>query len=166
MHNRYSISRSINGTYIHRITQTPNIGVIQCIASHLVFDICATISRHYKKTQTISLNSIKTHKNFPLTLILLKIVPLSRYNTLGSFSRIFPGDIFAQYRNKTMNVTNGINGRIASIGVRIFPVFSLYDLWKNSRLNILSLKLPGPPQKYLHIHIIRNHREARQCANM
>lgn len=38
------------------------------------------------------------------------------------------GDLNAQYKNRTMKKKNDVSGRAASIGVRSFPVFSLYDL--------------------------------------
>lgn len=41
------------------------------------------------------------------------------------------GDLNDQNRNRAMKNTNDISGRAASIGVRSFPVFSLYDLKEN-----------------------------------
>lgn len=73
---------------------------------------------------------ILTHVNMTLTLILEKIVPNKRNIIRGSLAKM----LFLEYITHTVviinRVTNGNNGRIASINGLIFPVRFVYDLQK------------------------------------
>jgi hypothetical protein len=63
-----------------------------------------------------------------LTHILEKIVPMTKYIILGSFSRILFGECIIQIVEIARNRNKGTKGLMASENVLILPVLSLYDL--------------------------------------
>lgn len=93
----------------------------------IVSKIIANSAQNEKNDRVTSIFQVLL--NNLLTLTLLNSVPVTKNTARVSMSIILFGDLAIQNMNSAKKVTNGKNGRAASIGVRILPVLYLYDLY-------------------------------------